>query len=298
MLILLRLNIGWHFFCEGLSHTDPTWTSEGFLRSATGPLAPKVRAILPDYYGFHEMWVKGTVEEGKTWFESFGNHLSTVGRSYADFYEFDDEQKKHAAEFLRLRQLELSEWIKNSEEEIEKQFYERDRLANNAALSSAATVPYQAGRVGSKQSELNAAISTWLGKMRAIEGDFRKDLEVIRNEEQVAKGPLLDNPTLLKRIDGVMAYGILTIGFCLILGLFTRTACVLGVLFLASVVLTQPFWVSDAQPTFNQWVEMFALATLATTQVGKWGGLDFFLSCLFGGCCRASRTAAPDVAKA
>jgi uncharacterized membrane protein YphA (DoxX/SURF4 family) len=83
-----------------------------------------------------------------------------------------------------------------------------------------------------------------------------------------------------------MTYGILGIGACLILGLFTRLACLLGAAFLFSVVLTQPFWISDAQPTFNQWVELIALLTLATTNVGKWGGLDFFVSCIFGGCCR------------
>jgi uncharacterized membrane protein YphA (DoxX/SURF4 family) len=77
---------------------------------------------------------------------------------------------------------------------------------------------------------------------------------------------------------------------CLIVGLFTRLACVLGAAFLVSVVLTQPFWVTEATPTFNQWVEMLALLTLATTHVGKWGGLDFFISALFGGCCGCKKT--------
>ena len=91
----------------------------------------------------------------------------------------------------------------------------------------------------------------------------------------------------LQTIDKVMTNVVLGVGVCLILGLFTRVACLLGAAFLLSVVLTQPFWVSDAQPTFNQWVELIALLTLATTNVGKWGGLDFFISCLFGGCCRS-----------
>jgi len=66
-------------------------------------------------------------------------------------------------------------------------------------------------------------------------------------------------------------------------GLFTRLACLAGAAFLLSVVLMQPFWVSDAMPTFNQYVEMFALLTLATTEVGRWGGLDFFLPRLISG---------------
>ena len=56
-----------------------------------------------------------------------------------------------------------------------------------------------------------------------------------------------------------------------------------GAVFLLSVVLMQPFWVSDALPTYNQWVEMFALLMLATTRVGRWAGLDYFIGNLIWG---------------
>jgi hypothetical protein len=51
----------------------------------------------------------------------------------------------------------------------------------------------------------------------------------------------------------------------------------------------QPFWVSETAPTFNQYVEMFALLTLATTQVGRWCGLDFFLHALVAAGPRAAK---------
>ena len=87
-----------------------------------------------------------------------------------------------------------------------------------------------------------------------------------------------------------MKYGIWGIGVCLVLGLFTRTAAVLGALFLLSVILAQPFWMADAQPTYSQTLEMFALAALATTHVGRWGGLDFFIHyLLLKRCCRSER---------
>jgi uncharacterized membrane protein YphA (DoxX/SURF4 family) len=76
---------------------------------------------------------------------------------------------------------------------------------------------------------------------------------------------------------------ILAVGTLLLVGLFTRLACVVGAVFLLSVVMMQPFWVSDAAPTFNQYVEMFALITLATTQVGRWAGLDYFVHRLLAG---------------
>jgi uncharacterized membrane protein YphA (DoxX/SURF4 family) len=49
MLILLRLAIGWHFFIEGMEKLhNPAWTSAGYLREATGPLAPKFRELAGD----------------------------------------------------------------------------------------------------------------------------------------------------------------------------------------------------------------------------------------------------------
>lgn len=41
LLVLLRLAIGWHFLFEGLEKlTSDSWTSEAYLREASGPLAP------------------------------------------------------------------------------------------------------------------------------------------------------------------------------------------------------------------------------------------------------------------
>ena len=44
-------------------------------------------------------------------------------------------------------------------------------------------------------------------------------------------------------------------------------------------MMSQPPWVPGAITTLfpYQLVEMLALLTLATTAVGRWGGLDFFV---------------------
>jgi uncharacterized membrane protein YphA (DoxX/SURF4 family) len=78
------------------------------------------------------------------------------------------------------------------------------------------------------------------------------------------------------------------VGACLIVGLFARLAAVVGALFLLSIVLTQPPWMAEAIPTYNQWVEFVAMLTLAAFPVGRWGGLDYFVSRLFcRRCCAA-----------
>ena len=123
----------------------------------------------------------------------------------------------------------------------------------------------------------------WRGELSGLEGEYENSLSDLLTDEQRGIQPLPPMPTAIASVDMVMTYVILAIGVLLLLGLFSRTACLAGAAFLLSVVMTQPFWVSDAQPTFNQLVEMFALLALATTHVGRWGGLDFFVHHLIFG---------------
>jgi uncharacterized membrane protein YphA (DoxX/SURF4 family) len=48
-LVLLRLVIGWHFLFEGLDKfKSAAWSSEAYLREASGPLAPAFRSLAGD----------------------------------------------------------------------------------------------------------------------------------------------------------------------------------------------------------------------------------------------------------
>src|SRR5437868_9270966 len=48
-LVALRLSIGWHFFVEGMDKlSNPTWSSEAYLRESSGPLAPYFRDMAGD----------------------------------------------------------------------------------------------------------------------------------------------------------------------------------------------------------------------------------------------------------
>ena len=111
-----------------------------------------------------------------------------------------------------------------------------------------------------------------------MERDYHADLDLILDKSQRELGSVpASASSTLQTVDGVLMYGIVAIGACLIVGLFTRVAAVAGAMFLLSVAISQPFWLSQSAPTANQLIEMFALLTLATTAVGRWAGLDFFI---------------------
>jgi uncharacterized membrane protein YphA (DoxX/SURF4 family) len=88
----------------------------------------------------------------------------------------------------------------------------------------------------------------------------------------------------LEWIDFMVRWGLVLSGAGLILGLFTRTSCVLGAFLLLSFYLAAmplPGVLEavrvEGYPYVNKnIVEMLALLTLATTPSGRWAGLDAF----------------------
>jgi uncharacterized membrane protein YphA (DoxX/SURF4 family) len=102
-------------------------------------------------------------------------------------------------------------------------------------------------------------------------------------------------------IDFLTRWGLAVIGGMLLLGLFTRTACVGGALFLLMFYLAMPpFPGLPVNPRAEghylyinkNTIEMLALLALATTRSGRWLGLDALLRFLCPSAWRA-RTPAP-----
>ena len=118
----------------------------------------------------------------------------------------------------------------------------------------------------------------------------RNDLNAILTAEQLnqpATSAGIDhaladpNQHKLDFINKVVTFVTIGVGACLILGLFTRLAAIVGALFLFGVIASQPFWISAAAPTINQCVEFTALLVLAGTGAGRWAGMDGCLGALF-----------------
>ncbi len=295
MLVVLRLNIGWHFFHEGVNHyTDPLWTSEATLRGAKGPLAPFYQSYLPDYHGM-EYWLHTEQREDngkvvKEWIDDIQKNWNDERRpEWIKHYELDKKQQDLASQITRDYQGKVRSWYSSNKDDLENHVHQWKRLGEKRRAPDAETVPFRRQRVAQSQAELNAESSRWREELLALEVEFDNALSEILTDEQRTRGDLPRRATSIDLVDSVMTYAILAIGLMLILGLFTRTACVAGAMFLLSIVSMQPFWVSETIPTYNQFVEMFALLMLATTHVGRWGGLDFFIHNLVLGRARARK---------
>jgi uncharacterized membrane protein YphA (DoxX/SURF4 family) len=89
----------------------------------------------------------------------------------------------------------------------------------------------------------------------------------------------------LWKADQFVSWSLTTIGGCLLVGFLTKFNAMGGVVFLCSVVASQPFWIPGAQATYDQWVEIAGLLVIAAMPCGGWMGLDYFLSPLMRRCC-------------
>src|SRR5260370_33680281 len=114
----------------------------------------------------------------------------------------------------------------------------------------------------------------------------QKKLERLSNSGYASEKALLP----LQKVDYLVSYGTLAIGACLLLGLFSRLACISGAIFLLLLYLAMPPfpWLPDPpRPTEGHYlfvsknlIEMIALLALATTRSGRWAGLDGLLQFL------------------
>jgi uncharacterized membrane protein YphA (DoxX/SURF4 family) len=162
-------------------------------------------------------------------------------------------------------------------------------------------------RVGALKAETTRLRNELLAD---LETPMKEALAQVLTDEQKKEGPILDQHTSaisdwkswkeLDWIDAITRYGLTAVGACLILGLFTRTACLGGAAFLLLFYLAMPSlpWVPANPRAEGHYliinkniIEMLALLTLATTRSGCWVGLDGLLYCLMPWHWRADKAA-------
>ncbi len=290
-LVLLRIGIGWHFLYEGLwkAQAVPAFSSEPYWRAAKGPLAPLYQQfLLRDLYG-----------EERLDFDTMSARWKSLLEQFGEKYKLSPDQQASAERVLALRTKQLGDFLDANLEtytttdadgnSIERIVYFADleklrRAQDNAEVQE---VPYGRKRTWNKHRELMSQSAGWIAQVESIEDSYYQDLRTLLDTSQLARGTWNEPPDLLARLDRIVAWFILAVGACLIAGLFTRAAAFGGGVFLISLIGAQPEWPTIYPPAppssghallvNKEFVEMLALFALATTRVGRWGGLDFFV---------------------
>ncbi len=339
-LVLLRIAIGWHFLFEGVAKLEthftgpttskPLWTSEPYLRGATGPFADTIRAPLGDLDA--DALERLTLPETKPgepaklppalekeWDAEFQRFVDfyKVGTDKAPPLKFivpftvaepDKLQLALAKALFAHARLETLHWLESGVKEVDKQFSKveekvpvttqqridayKKQLRDARRLENEGNPAFGHNVYKKTLTDLKKDSTTSRKELLADENRPFKDAlkyiqaKVLTDEQRKLGTPPEPEPGFrwITWIDRVTMWGLVIVGGCLLLGLFTRTACVLGALFLTMLYLSMPPWPwlpqdpSTARSHFffvnMNVIEALALLTLATTASGKWLGLD------------------------
>lgn len=320
MLVALRIAIGWHFFKEGLAHrADPNWTSEGFLKQAKGPLAANFQAVLPKFHDWDRLMlaplpdaspaakeesdVEATDKSAKSekkpttvyddWLNQVKSDWKAELSNSSDLHKLSDEQQNQAAEIQKESLKQLEDFLKDNGTDIRLYRQLAHRAQMMQAVPGGGEIPFIKNRAAAVEKNPTnevglagtaAVISSpppaWEAGAKEIEQLYHMRLDDLLTPDQRKAGELPADTTKLHKIDQLVIWGLIGVGACLVVGLFTRLAALAGAMFLLSIICTQPPWAAGTVDTYNQVVEMLALLALATTTVGRWGGLDYFIHLL------------------
>lgn len=295
MLMLLRVSIGWHFLYAGIDKlSNPDFTSAGFLSQAKGPLAEKFYELVPDIDGRQRLdpaplddkdpksIPKGAVRAQQTidgYLDAFTRH-----------FNLREEQKVQAEAVAKQAKAQVLKYFAENQEPFEEYFHDLSRLDQNKQTPD---TPFQRKRNWDEQQRLRGKVKPWLKSLDEMAAEYRTNLAAVLTPEQVrAHGSSV--PRTWKEFfstDRVVTYTNLAIGVCLMVGLFTRLAAFGGAVFLLQIVLAQPDWPGLYPPpppsagrtliVNKEFIEMMALLALATTRVGRWGGIDGVIHSFF-----------------
>jgi len=195
------------------------------------------------------------------------------------------QQGELAGVFLRYKQ-SLRKYLDENRDDIAAYFGSLERFEHRKSGGNNGAA-HQKQRTWSRQQELRREVRAWLGELDQMQEDFGRAAWNLLSERQKSKGDLPVAWTAGDLTNLAVTWGLTAIGFCLLLGLFTRPAALGGAAFMTFVLMTQPPWptiyppapdvVGHALLVDKNFIELVALLAVASCAVGRWGGLDYFV---------------------
>ncbi|MFO0908440.1 MAG: DoxX family protein [Isosphaeraceae bacterium] len=282
LLVALRVVIGWHFAYEGLwkleswTRGDKPFSAEGYLKNATGPLAPYFRGMLPDVNGL------ATLDPSRleaSW-KSDVEHI-------ADHFGFNDSQRAKANELLQQSQTFAADWFRDRENREKRSKYYHDLAVVQGIEKSTTALTNEREWAWAQRKTLDSDRKALTKELDERTAGLRDSVVKIADPQQLASaGTYRPTPTLLDVNNALTVFSLIAIGFCLMAGLLSRFAALGGAVFLGMIYMCMPPWPGlPANPLAEghfayvdkNLVELVALLALASLPTSQWIGLDALL---------------------
>jgi uncharacterized membrane protein YphA (DoxX/SURF4 family) len=233
------------------------------------------------------------------WVEKVNADWTEEFDAYKTFYQLNKDQTTAADKLQKDALAELNETLAGYDNDIRLYRLLERRADDLAKAAGAGVVPNQKARVAvverdplgergvSGTAVVSAPPAAWQSEAKGVEKLYHDKLAELLTDEQKKLGEAPNDSARLHKIDAAIPWMLMIVGGCLIVGLFSRLAAFVGALFLLSIIFTQPPWVADTVPTYNQIVECVAMLALSAMPAGRWAGLDYFIYRLVRPCCAA-----------
>ena len=278
-LVALRVGIGWHFYMEGVNKVRGNgFSSQGFLLAARGPLADGFRQMIWDGQGRFRL----NQENVNAVFENATNQA-------ANHFAFTDEQRRELSR-VKSRYFgkdrndrwvgKLNEIYASDEEDIFK-YWESVSRIEQMQTPMWTKVSSLRGQKEKIESDIASSVSDSLASIDAVWKQYEGRLNSLATDAQLQQAGYFhfgrpgEGLLSTSYVDRIIPYFDMCVGILLMLGLLTPLAAWAAALFLISVVLSQMPGFPGTQPTYFEAVEALALIVLATTDAGRYAGLDF-----------------------
>ncbi len=325
-MVLLRISIGWHFAYEGITKLDQgDWRATGYLLQSTGPLRPLFLTMVKDAEGLERLTPESVKDRIDERFDVWVAHFDLKPLTPEQIDRIQDAEAK--AEAQRKRELydylvayrerkkvgdpdhpEDTNYVDAvfADPDFQQQLehYERLLVMISEQEAELGKLAFNTERLmadyGRKAQKLNVLLERATAPLykggildtNSLEGHIQAQLA----ESQWAHGPAPGERSQTWLIDHLNMWALTLVGVCLMLGLFTRLAALGGVGLLAMYYLAIPPWpwlpdnpMAEGSYFFidKNFIEAVALMMIATSRIGRWGGLDALV-------CRLTKTCTPE----
>lgn len=279
-LVALRVGIGWHFYMEGVAKVRAgNFSSEGFLVAARGPLADKFQELIWDNQGtlrLDQEQVNAIFEDATSraaaHFAFTEQQKTELGRLKGRYFGRDSAKRWTG---------KLNEVYTEASEAIDKYAMGASRVAEMDQSSLWNSVSSLRGQKDTILLERKSEVRSALASVDAIWKQYEGRLNSVATPAQLQQSGYFrinrpgEGMLTTSVVDRIIPIFDMCVGILLMIGLLTPLAAWAAALFLVSVVLSQMPGYPGTTPTYFQAVECLALVVLATTDAGRYAGLDF-----------------------
>lgn len=277
MLVLLRFCIGLHFYTEGVDKMSGNFDAGLFFANARGPFASFYQGQVWDW--------NATIRLDEERTKNFWTLYVTGAKKH---FAMNEQQAKQADAAL-VRAIKQLEWILSSNKnEIEEFELGRERimaLERDLVRDGVSSLGGQRDAIRREWKQLIAPVLVQIdGAWTNLETEVNN---AVSSEQRQSRGVYKlgkprDQAIDTSVINPFIPYFDMTIGICLILGLFTPAAALIAAGFLGSVFMSQYPPTTGPGSTYYHMAEAAGCLVLAATGAGRFAGLDFIIYAICG----------------